>query len=225
MDQSKKKAQSPHSTELLARTKKGRPRKDSLPLQPKTPISKSTATNSSSDEDDYGNPNVVTRKRKSILQPSGSKYSKKSRKATSRRGSLPELTEPTLSDNDDEEDEENTPPAEESPITTIRNAEHLNLITNPTMNRASSDTSPPPEFMTRKYLELKVVEYDLPSMEPQGPGDLWTCAFEGCTQRIHKASTANGKTRIREHFKSHKSHAQEKIDLALDESRPYLPVK
>lgn len=205
--------------------KKGRPPKNSGSHVPRTPVSRIAATFLSSDDEDYGNPNVVTRKRKSILQPSGSKYSKKARKATGRRRSLPDLADPTVSDNREDEDEENTPPSEESPITTIRNGDQLNQITNPHLGDISPDASPPPQFMPRKYLELKVVDYDLPSMDPQGPGDLWTCTFEGCRHRVRKASTTKGKDKIREHFKTHKSNAQEKIDLALDESRPYLPVK
>ena len=224
---SEKKAQSelPDITDPQAISRRGRPRKDSTSLPPKTPVSKKAASYASSDEEDYGNLNVITRKRKSILQPSGSKYSKKSRKATGRRRSIPVLTALTPSDNDEDEDEEETPSTENSPITTIKNDDHLHLITNPQMEDACSDGSPPPQFMPRKYFELKVVQFDLPSMEPQGPGDLWTCAFDGCFHRIHKARSPTGKTKIREHFKTHKSDAQEKIDLALDESRPYLPVK
>ena len=192
---------------------------------PRTPACKDSDGNISPDEDDYGNPNVVTRKRKSILQPSGSKYSKKARKAIGRRSSLPDLAEPTPSDNDADEDEEKTPPAEDSPITTIKNGEHLSFLTNPPTSKSSQDVSPPPQFLPRNYLELRLVEYEVPSVEPQGPGDLWTCTFEYCYHRIHAASTTAGKTEIRNHFKTHESQAREKINLALNESRPYLPVK
>ena len=166
----------------------------------------------------------MTRKRKSILQPSGSKYSKKSRKATGRRRSIPDPTQARLTDNDENEDEEALP-KQDSPTLTIKNGDHLNLITNPHIDDTALKTSPPPQFIPRKYLELKIVEFDLPSMEPQGPGDLWTCTFDGCSYRIHRARSATGRDKIREHFRTHKSAAQEKIDLALDESRPYLPVK
>ncbi|KAL9131829.1 MAG: hypothetical protein Q9217_000356 [Psora testacea] len=223
-------SQSSHVKESQPKRKKGRPRKQSPPLVSplsKTPACKITPSYSSLDEDDYGTPNVVTRKRKSILQPSGSKYSKKARKAAGRRSSTQDLAEPTTSDNGDGEDEgeeEKTLPAEQSPITTINNGDHLNLITNPPASRSSAGSSSPPQFLARKYLELKMVEYEVPSMEPQGPGDLWTCTFEGCFHRIYEASTTTSKMRIRDHFKTHKCQAQEKIDLALNESRPYLPV-
>lgn len=187
--------------------------------QPITPVNSSSIDVSSSSEDAGGNPNVITRKRKSILQPSGGKFSKK---AAARRRSLA-----ATQDRDDSQQDEGEgvlDVTEDSPITTIRNAKDLELLTNPPSNR-SPDATPSPKFLPRKYLELKVVEYDLPSIEAQGPGDLWTCTFEGCFHRIHEASTATGKKRIKDHFKTHATQAQEKINLALDESRPYLPVE
>ena len=180
----------------------------------------------SSDDDEYVDLNVITRKRKSILQPSGSKYSKKARKATGRRRSHPDPLDPTLSDShDDDDDDREISPVDESPITTIKNGEHLRFVTDLPTTRSSSDASRSPQYLPRKYLELEVVEFKVPCLEPQGPGDLWTCTFDGCHHRIHKASTADGKSRIRDHFGTHTNKAQEKINLALNESRPYLPVK
>lgn len=158
--------------------------------------------------------NGVGRKQKSILQPSGGKYSKK---AAARQQGL----QATWDENSRIDEGVHL---ENSPITTLRNAEDLGILTNPP-DRSSQEIDPTPRFLPRKYLELKLVDYDLPSTEPQGPGDLWTCTFEGCFHRVHEASTTGGKRRMQEHFKTHASQAQEKIDLALDESRPYLPVK
>ena len=42
---------------------------------------------------------------------------------------------------------------------------------------------------------------------------------------MHAASTAEGKERVKAHFREHADAAQAKIDLALKESRPYLPVE
>lgn len=165
---------------------------------------------------------MITRKRKSILQPSGGKFSKK---AAARRRNLAATQDPNESQEDDDEVANSQDPAEESPVTTIRNAKDLELLTNPPTYRSSPDATPSPTFLPRKYLALKVVEYSLPSTEPQGPGDLWTCTFEGCFHRVHEASTSSGNIRIKEHFKIHATQAQEKIDLALNESRPYLPVE
>ena len=203
----------------VKKRKRGRPRSSEI-QPPHTPATNSIADTSSSGDERAGNPNVVTRKRKSILRPSGGKSSKKA--AARRKG--PAAFNGLSNDLEDEDDENSQSPAEESPITTIRNAKDLELLTNPPSNRSSPD-SDAPKFLPRKYLELKVVEYDLPSTEPQGPGDLWTCTFEGCFHRVHEASTADGKRSIKEHFKTHSTSAQEKIDLVLNESRPYLPVK
>ncbi|KAK4696788.1 hypothetical protein P7C71_g1181, partial [Lecanoromycetidae sp. Uapishka_2] len=153
--------------------------------------------------------------------PSGGKFSNK---AAARRGNLAATRDSDARQQGDEEDDFGEEPIETSPITTIRNAEDLELLTNPPTNRSPVATLSP-EFLPRKYLQLKVVEYELPSTTPQGPGDLWTCTFEGCFHRVHEASTSTGKSRIKGHFKSHATQAQEKIDLALDESRPYLPVE
>lgn len=184
----------------------------SLPkgLLPKTPQSKDPVAIDSSDEDD--DESGIVRKQKSILQPSGGKYSQK---AAARR---------KLMEEDDNNGDEGAR-SEESPITTLRTARDLEILTNPPTNRSSPEKTPSPKFLPRKYLELKVVEYELPSTEPQGPGDLWTCTFEGCFHRVHEASTSEGKAKIKEHFETHVSQAQEKIDLVLNESRPYLPVK
>ena len=218
----KRKSQSPH--ESLGETKKQKrkaaqqaeSRIQLLPKGPlpKTPHSRDNHEAPSSDEDDGGDINIVGRKQKSILQPSGSKYSRKA--AARRRG----LAQATGSQSDD--DGQNN---ERSPITVLRNARDLENLTNPPTSHSSPDAIRSPKFLPRRYLELKVVEYNLPSTKPQGPGDLWTCTFEGCFYRVHEASTAEGKTRTREHFKTHASQAQEKIDLVLNESRPYLPVK
>ena len=186
---------------------------------PETAPSEQVLDSLSSDED--GVPNVLTRKRKSILQPSGSKTA---RKAAGRRKSFLAVDGLTECFHSKEESDEEPRPSDESPITAIRTAEDLEFLTN-SLGEGCPDDDHCLKYLPRKYLELRVVEYDLPSAEPQGPGDLWTCTFEGCLHRVHEASRPDGKARIMEHFKSHATQAQEKIDLALNESRPYLPVK
>lgn len=217
----KRKSQSPHTDRNQAKIRdNGRP-KASDGKKPITPANNSAVDVSTSGEDLGGNPNVITRKRKSILQPSGGKFSKK---AAARRRNLAATQDPDDSQQDEEDGVNSHEAAEVSPIITIRNAKDLALLNNPPTNRSPNGT-PSPNFLPRKYLELKVVEYPLPSTDPQGPGDLWTCTFEGCFHRVHEASSSAGKKRIKDHFKTHATQAQEKIDLALDESRPYLPVE
>ena len=216
----KRKSQSPHAEG--PKDKKVRKVKAATHVEhhlPVTPPSRPALDVLSSDED--GAANVLTRKRKSILQPSGGKTA---RKAAGRRKSLLAVDGSIEGSHLEKENDEDLQYSEGSLITTIRSAENLELMTNPPRDGSPADAHGP-RYLPKKYLELRVVEYDLPSTEPQGPGELWTCTFEGCFHRLHEASKPDGKARIIEHFKTHATQAQEKIDLALNESRPYLPVK
>ena len=216
----KRKSQSPQAEGPV--DKKARKDKTAAGVEkclPATPPSNHALNAMSSDED--GIPNVLTRKRKSILQPSGGKTA---RKTAGRRKSVLAMNGTIDISQREEGNEEDSQSSDESPITTIRSADNLELITNPPIERSPADAHGL-KYFPRKYLELSVVEYDLPLTESQGPGDLWTCTFDGCFHRVHEASNAHGKARIMEHFKAHATQAQEKIDLALNESRPYLPVK
>ena len=214
----KRKSQSPRTEGSQPKRGKRR-RRTSESTQPTTPINQSILDISSNNED-VGDPLIPVRKRKSQLRPSGGKSAKK---AAARKGRLRQAQNSDNFHEDTVEVDQNL--AQESPVITLRNAKDLEDLTNPPGIRASPDASPGSKFLPRKYLELKVVEYDLPLIESQGPGDLWTCTFDGCFFRVHEASTLKGKKKIKGHFKTHASSAQEKIDLALDESRPYLPVE
>lgn len=181
--------------------------RDELPKTPLRSTRHTDETETSGDEEYDTNGKVIQagtkRKSKSILQPKGSKFSKK---AAGRRQGLPAITS--------EKEEGSTAPDEEdelpepSPLAAMAPRESLY-----------------PHYLPRKVTEVKMVSYDIPSDKPQGPGDLWTCAFENCNKRVHEASKPKGKAQIKEHFQLHARQAQEKIDLALAESRPYLPVK
>lgn len=192
--------------------------------QPRTPIKgKAEAIEISSNSDDEGEERVVIagenpRKRKSILQPKGSKYSKK---ATGRRQSFRTTNAEFDVDQDDDLIMEDA-----SPLATA--APRTTTTSQPSPKKHSSvldDYASYHEYRPRMRVESRLVSYKLPSTEPQGPGDLWTCTFEGCRQRVHSASTPDGKERIKAHFRAHAESAQAKIDLALQESRPYLPVE
>ena len=215
----KRKSQSLYIEGIRKKTR-GQNKTATIVEQPPDTLAVKTLLDASSSGDEISQDlTSLPRKRKSILQPSGGKYT---RKAAGRRRSPPVL----YNNQHGEHDSNNEPlSSEEPPVTTLRNAEDLKLVTNPPTNRPFPDDNSGPKFLPRKYLELKVVEYDLPSSDPQGPGDLWTCTFEGCFYRVHEASTPDGKLRIKEHFRNHASQAQEKIDLVLTESRPYLPVR
>ncbi|KAL9019393.1 MAG: hypothetical protein Q9180_008689, partial [Flavoplaca navasiana] len=188
------------------RSTRGRPAPE-IPTTPKQPRIPNGDTDTSGDEE-YDDSGMLIeagtkRKSRSILQPKGSKFSKK---AASRRQSLPAVA--------DEPDDEMSDPddkvaaSEISPLAAVSQREPPHLY------------HPP-----RKTIELEMVVCDIPSDKPQGPGDLWTCQFENCNQRVHEASKPKSKAMIKSHFQEHARRAQDKIDLALAESRPYLPVR
>lgn len=201
------------------------PKRGTRQTQPRTPIKgKAEAvdlSSNSSDEADSStsSPQSTSRKRKSILQLKGSKYSKKAtgRRQPSRSTNL----DTTSDDNGDAVVDDASPLATAAPraTTTTSNAAPVKKHSSVLDDYASHH-----EYLPRAYIEKKLVTYKLPSTEPQGPGDLWTCTFEGCRQRVHFGSSVEGKEKIKEHFKEHAESAQAKIDLALTESRPYLPV-
>ncbi len=205
-----------------SKQRKGRLSKELPPLQPKTPPPKSPPEDpiqGEEDEDDI----VITRKRKSFLRPSGAKSAKKAKTAPSNLKFSSTVDE---DDDSDESVEKPIPAARDATVTTIRNGQHLNQITNPrnqSNDDGPQDRSPPPQYLPLKYLELNVAEYDVPSTKPQGPGGLWTCSFEDCRARVHQAATDSGQEKVKEHLKTH--IVKERIDLVRDESKPYLPVE
>lgn len=221
----KRRSESPHVREPKNKHKKGKLFKASLKLEPVTPTSKVLPENDGVEED-FDDADGITHKRKSILRPSGGKSAKKAKTTATSQRSLPSLDEDGRTT--DENWEEAAKPLNESPITTIKNGEHLELITNPPSERGDNESQPqsyPPRYLPRKYLELSVSKYEIPSTQPQGPGGLWTCTFEGCHARVHQATTDAGQAGIKEHLKTHITDTKNKIDLVLDEAKPYLPVQ
>ncbi|KAL8694485.1 MAG: hypothetical protein Q9218_000898 [Villophora microphyllina] len=184
------------------RDSRAKPKLPTTPEQSRLPVQTDVT---SGDESCDSNGKLVKvgtkRKSRSILRPKGSKFS---RKAASRR-----LGAPVVADQVDEA----SACSEE--------------IASPQRSPLAAVTQQEPEYqnrLPRKFAEIKMVPYDIPSDQPQGPGDLWTCTFENCNHRVHAASETKGRAQIKEHFQQHARRAQEKIDLALAESRPYLPV-
>ncbi|KAI4243573.1 MAG: hypothetical protein L6R40_003396 [Gallowayella cf. fulva] len=184
------------------------------PDVPRTPNQQSNPrdeTDTSGDEEYDSSGKVIEagtkRKSRSILQPKGSKCSKKT---AGRRRSLPSIVDgPGDGEESEEELDDEIAQPEPSPLAAVSQREQ----------------PPYPYHAPRETIEVEMVAYDIPSDQPQGPGDLWTCQFENCNQRVHEASKPKGKAQIKSHFQEHARRAQEKIDLALAESRPYLPVR
>ncbi|KAL8706865.1 MAG: hypothetical protein Q9201_000134 [Fulgogasparrea decipioides] len=187
-----------------------RPGRQTRSNAPRTPAqtSRQGRMDDTSDDESYdSNGKVIEagtkRKSKSILQPKGSKFSKK---AAGRRQGLPPTTDGA--DEASPGSDDKIEPPEISPLAAM----------------ALRETPYQPQ-LPRKVAEVKMVSYDIPTEQPQGPGDLWNCTFENCNHRVHEGSKPKGKSQIKDHFQEHARKAQEKIDLALSESRPYLPVR
>ncbi|KAL8801378.1 MAG: hypothetical protein Q9182_004492 [Xanthomendoza sp. 2 TL-2023] len=186
------------------------------PQAPRTPNPKSIPNgeaDTSGDEEYDSSGKVIEagtkRKSRSILQPKGSKFSKKT---AGRRRSLPSIVDgPAETDNASTESDNNETPGlpEASPLAAISTQHQGPLY---------------PYHPPVQPIEVEMLAYDIPTDRPQGPGDVWTCQFENCNQRVHEASKAKGKALIKAHFQDHARKAQEKIDLVVKESRPYLPV-
>ncbi|KAL8974726.1 MAG: hypothetical protein Q9197_001057 [Variospora fuerteventurae] len=196
-----------------------RSNRDEAPQTPLQPDGNMNDTDTSGDEEQDSNGNLIRagtkRKSKSILRPKASKFSKKN---TGRRASLPALVGDMerLDSISDAEDKV----SETSPLAAVAARETPQQVTRDGLRETRY-----PYYGPRNFTEVKMVSYGIPSDQPQGPGDLWTCAFENCNRRVHEASKPKGKAQIKEHFQDHARQAQEKIDLALSEARPYLPVK
>lgn len=195
------------------------------PSRPEPGTERDSNTSGDEPEDrDAVSGQVNVRKRKSILQPTGSKYSKK---AAGRRRSL-SFIDRALADNGDGMDaEDDTPaPQDSSPLPPVNHHEAFQLGSHIRTNERLSSSDPSTyTYPSIKYQEIKVVSYDVPSSRPQGPGDLWTCEFSGCSYSVHEGSSSSGIARIKAHFQTHAHQAREKIELAYQESRPYLPVE
>ena len=189
--------------------------------------SPSSSSNASGDDapetpSQNSSPENGSHKRKSILQPKGSKYSKK---AMARRGNFPVADHSDSDDSSVEEVESGASPLATIAARTTAALPNHNLAQPAKHSSALDDYASQHTYLPRIAEKKILVSYPLPSTIPQGPGDVWTCTFEGCHKRVHAVSTEEGKFEVQEHFRDHNTSAEEKIQLAMTESRPYLPVK
>ncbi|KAL8901401.1 MAG: hypothetical protein Q9207_005213 [Kuettlingeria erythrocarpa] len=163
------------------------------------------------------------RKSKSTLRPKGSKFSKK---GSGRRESLDAVpNDGQKSDVDTGAEDELPEPSPLASVTPREPPREASRQRSQHLPREGPLERSYPYYLPRKVIEVKMVSYDIPIDQPQGPGDVWTCTLENCHHRVHEASKPKGKAHIKEHFQDHARQAQEKIDLALSEARPYLPVR
>ena len=81
----------------------------------------------------------------------------------------------------------------------------------------------PDELSNRESL-VQIMQEPLLSFEAKGPGDTWICDFDGCSHKVYAASKPKSKELIRDHYRTHATESQSKLDLIMKEERPYLPV-
>ena len=189
--------------------------------QPQTPESQDEEPDEETDGDEILNrlsDSIITRKRKSVLRPAGGKSSKK---AAGRRQSFRSGKE--------ENDSSELSHSVESPTP------GKGFSTRADQDDAPDVTTSPPAATTAldsalavlpvRRTAVKITQHSLPSYEPQGPGDTWTCQFDECKYKVYNATKPESRAIIKSHFRTHAEQAQEKLDLIYQESRPYLPVK
>lgn len=190
-------------------------------VKPDSGSDQDTATSGETNEI-VGNERGTFQKRKSILQPSGSKFSKK---AAGRRRSLPPI-DLQVTEQDVEEDSADSKQVErESPPLPPVDRKQMGLHRRGSHPMAETSPATYHDYLPKKYVDVKLVEHNLPSCRPDGPDDIWTCPFDTCVHKVREASSTAGNTSIKDHFQMHAREAQEKIDLVYKESRPYLPVE
>ena len=227
---------------------KGKPRKRKPPGKtPQTPVKqlidvdKTLDVETSADEDGDARKGkkIVSRKRKSILQPKSSKYSKK---GTGKRNSTIDDSDDGLKGEEASFEIEVASPRRTSPLAQamiqppIEKAKRKNPKPIP-----QNKGLPSPESLGSSPIEPSIPSHGIFSLagestnplhprtmnaipQPQPPKERWKCSFDHCTFTIPNESSEQGKTDIQNHFETHTDQAPGMIDLVLQEARPYLPV-
>lgn len=85
-----------------------------------------------------------------------------------------------------------------------------------------SDGSPCPP--TTGHPSLSIETTLLPSTEMRGLDDSWVCEQKGCDEVIRGGNDLEVQERIQQHLQMHQGQ-DERVDLAIAESRSYLPVQ
>ena len=170
------------------------------------------------EEDDDDIDSVTGHQRKSVLRPKSSKASKKFQGR--HRNSLSTKEEWLYQGNDLEDpgDDGEDEPVPVSPTVSMKNG-LTNGTANGTTHKPQSTENGP------KKSEWSTGAGDpLPSYyEPRGPGDSWTCPYDGCVHQVWAAREPSSIEMIKDHFV--KTHAGNAEDLITQESRPWASVE
>lgn len=163
-------------------------------------------------------------KRKSLLRPKTSKI------ARTGAGKGVSVSVTSLDGDDDKEDSATEELGSHSMETTLCDtkaakqanaAPDLTDVFHTESMRSDTETS----YNAHDIPTFKILEQSPPSFTPQGPGDTWTCAVDGCNYKVYQAREAYSQQMIHEHFKGHNFEARDKFDLVLKEERPHLPIR
>ncbi|MCJ1376958.1 hypothetical protein MMC17_000048 [Xylographa soralifera] len=187
--------------------------KSSAPQRPR----RESMMNDLTEEEDDDMDSVSSHQQKSVLRPRSSKASKKF--MGRQRNSL-SIKEEWLYQGNDAEDPDDVGEDEQVPVSPTMSMK--NGLTNGTTN----GTTKKPQLTANspKKSEWSTNTGDpLPSYyEPRGPGDTWTCPYDGCVHQVWAARDSSSVDMIKDHFV--KTHAGNAEDLINQESRPWVSV-
>lgn len=163
-------------------------------------------------------------KRKSLLRPKSSKFA---RTGAGKGVSVSVTSRDEVSDNEGPATEElgsqrtETGTRKTKATKRARAASGSNDGSHPGSMHSDTESS----HKAHDVAAFKILEQLTPSFTPRGPGDVWTCAVDGCNYKVYQASKAYSQQMIDEHFKSPHFGARDKLDLVLKEERPHLPIR
>ncbi|MCJ1431310.1 hypothetical protein MMC27_000661 [Xylographa pallens] len=174
------------------------------------------------EEEDDDIDSISSHQRKSVLRPKSSKASKKF--MGRHRNSL-SIKEEWLYQGNDAEDPDDIGEDDEVPVSPTMSMK--NGLTNGVTNGTTNGTTKKPQLTENnsKKSEWSTITGDpLPSYyEPRGPGDTWTCPYDGCVHQVWDARASSSVDMIKDHFV--KTHAGNAEDLINQESRPWVSVE
>ncbi|MCJ1403731.1 hypothetical protein MMC11_006954 [Xylographa trunciseda] len=182
-----------------------RPRRESLMID---------LTEEEDDDIDSG----TNHHRKSGLRPKSNKASKK---FMGRQRNNLSMKEEWLYQGNDAEDPDSVEEDEQAPVSPTLS------MKNGLTNGSTNGTTKKPHLTENspKKSEWSTGTGDpLPSYyEPRGPGDTWTCPYDGCVHQVWAARDPSSVDMIKDHFV--KTHAGNAEDLINQESRPWVSVE
>ncbi|KAI1425861.1 hypothetical protein F5Y12DRAFT_322797 [Xylaria sp. FL1777] len=98
---------------------------------------------------------------------------------------------------------------------------------------SSSENKPNAGKDTIPISQLVIRAEKLPSTQPQGPNQTWTCEEPNCGYVVRAAHEGNGQELISAHYEEHEKEAQDeahetalnRVNLAVQEARGHMPIK